>query len=200
MKKGFRLEIEISFTPSEWWGPRKAFHRQEATKAAGRWSLTGLWTSFWDVVTTHSKGLDPVIQNVPPQPSSYKITCTSTHQKNLKVHCTHWVHVSCTLLGTAPHPHSMVELPGLVQVSLLELGACTWSDSQSSHHHPALLCSLSEADAVRNCEKGTWQYKRLLCKIQEIPILDVVLKLSIQYQETYLELKGLVFGLSVWLL
>lgn len=57
---------------------------------------------------------------------------------------------------------------------------------------------LSEADAVRNCEKGTWQYKRLLCKIQEIPILDVVLKLSIQYQETYLELKGLVFGLSLF--
>lgn len=51
-------------------------------------------------------------------------------------------YASHTLVGTAPHPHSTVELPGLVQVSLLELGARTRSDSQSSHHHPALLCSL----------------------------------------------------------
>lgn len=46
---------------------------------------------------------------------------------------------------------------------------------------------LNETNTVRNCEKVICKYKGLLCKIQEIPVLDVVLKLSIQCEETYLE-------------
>lgn len=56
----------------------------------------------------------------------------------------------------------------------------------------------NETNAVRNCEKATYKYKGLLCKIQEIPVLDVVLKLSTQYEETNLELEVLGFRLSVF--
>lgn len=49
-----------------------------------------------------------------------------------------------------------------------------------------------------SCEAFTCRHETLLCEVQEIPVLDVVLKLSIQSQETYLELEVLGFGLPVF--
>lgn len=53
---------------------------------------------------------------------------------------------------------------------------------------------------LETVEKATCKDKGLLCKIQEIPILDVVLKLIVQCQETYLELEGLGFRFSLFVI
>lgn len=78
----------------------------------------------------------------------------------------------------------------------MELGALAPSRHPELTSPPSTALLLTEvpdeSNTVSNCEKATCKYKGLLCKIQEIPVLDVLLKLRMQYEGTYLQLELLV--------